>query len=365
MNEDIIDQCMVKALDDGVFPGAVLRVSCKNKLMFEKAHGVTDFQTRIPVDTATVFDIASLTKPLATAPAFMILVQQGRLSLESTLGELVEAFEGNEKKDVTVGQLLCHMSGLAAHKPYYEKLAVLPEEKRRGALETLLLDEPLIHSPGTCVVYSDIGYMILGWIIEVCSGMAINDFVHQNIYNPLKLSDLYYKGKNEKGQSGRTYAATERCPWRKKTLIGEVHDDNAWVVGGCCAHAGLFGTASAVGNLLDEFMAVYHGEGESGVFQRPVLRRFLTEWEDSGRTPGFDMPSAEGSSSGSCFSQTSVGHLGFTGTSFWMDLERKITVVLLTNRVHPSRDNVMIRSFRPLIHDVVMNQLCLKGRLSS
>ncbi|MFA6010259.1 MAG: serine hydrolase domain-containing protein [Desulfobacteraceae bacterium] len=365
MNEDIIDQCMVKALDDGAFPGAVLRVSCKNKLMFEKAYGVTDFQNGKPVDTATVFDLASLTKPLATAPAFMILVQQGRLSLESTLGELVESFEGNEKKDVTVGQLLCHMSGLAAYKPYYEKLAALREEKRDGVLKTLLLEEPLIHAPGTSVVYSDIGYMILNWIIEVCSGMAINDYVHQNIYNPLKLSDLYYIGKNEKAQPDRTYAATERCPWRKKTLVGEVHDDNAWVMGGCCAHAGLFGTASAVGDLLDEFMAVYHGEGESGVFQRPVLRWFLTEWKGSKRTPGFDMPSAEGSSSGSCFSETSVGHLGFTGTSFWMDLQRKITVVLMTNRVHPSRDNLMIRSFRPLIHDVVMNQLSQNGCLLS
>lgn len=364
MNDDAIDRCMVKGLADGVFPGAVLRVSCKGSLVFEKAYGVTDLQNGKPVDAATVFDLASLTKPLATAPALMILVQQGRLSLESRIGELIPEFADNEKKDVTVWQLLCHMSGLADHKPYYQKLADIPDEKREEALRSMLLEEPLVDASGFRVVYSDIGYMILNWIIEVCSGKAIDDFIGQEIYGPLGLSDLYYIKKNESVVAGRTYAATERCPWRKKTLIGEVHDDNAWVMGGRCAHAGLFGTAVAVSVLLDEFMAVYHGERESQVFQRSVLNRFLSEWENSRRTPGFDMPSDEGSSSGSCFSKTSVGHLGFTGTSFWLDLERKISVVLLTNRVHPSRDNVMIRAFRPMIHDVVMNRLGMKSCLT-
>lgn len=354
MNHDNIDRCMVKALADGVFPGAVLRVSEKGGCVFEKAYGVTDLQTGRNVAAATVFDLASLTKSLAGATALMILVQQGKLSLDSTIGDLIPEFARNEKKDLTVCQLLCHMSGLADYKPYYEKLGSLAQKEREAALRSMLLAEPLVHLPGSRVVYSDIGYMILNWMVEVLSGMYIDDFVHQEVFNPLGIRDLYYIRKSGMKDPDRCYAATEVCGWRNRTLAGEVHDQNAWVMGGRAAHAGLFGTAAGVDELLAEFLAVYHNDRASRVFHRSVLRRFLAECGSSRRTPGFDMPSAQGSSSGRYFSPSSVGHLGFTGTSFWMDLERRITVILLTNRIHPTSANVKIRVFRPVIHDTVM-----------
>ncbi len=361
MNPDAVDRCMEKAVQDGVFPGAVLRVWFKGRTVYEKAVGVTDRESLTPVDPSTVYDLASLTKPLATASAFMILVQKGRVSLESRLCELIAEFRDNDKKDVTVGQLLCHTSGLADHRPYYETLQQLPGAGRPGALKSLLQSEPLINPPGAKVVYSDLGYMILNWIIEARSGMTIDRFFEHEILLPLTLSDLYYIRKNERDVTGRIIAPTETCPWRKKTLKGEVHDDNAWVMGGCCAHAGLFGTARGVSDFLVELLGVYHGTKQSAVFSPDVVRTFLTEWNGFRRTPGFDMPSAEGSSSGHLFSPGSVGHLGFTGTSFWMDLEREIIVVLLSNRVHPSRDHTAIRAFRPLIHDTVMEELLQRG----
>jgi CubicO group peptidase (beta-lactamase class C family) len=150
------------------------------------------------------------------------------------------------------------------------------------------------------------------------------------------------------------FAATEKCPWRGTLLEGVVHDDNAYSVGGIEGHAGLFGTAGDVFDILSELMAVYQGSVSKGVFDVDLTRRFLSLNEQNGRTLGFDTPSSKGSSCGRYFSKRTVGHLGFTGTSFWMDLERAIIVILLTNRIHPSRNNNRIKAFRPKLHDTVM-----------
>jgi CubicO group peptidase (beta-lactamase class C family) len=155
-------------------------------------------------------------------------------------------------------------------------------------------------------------------------------------------------------------AATERCPWRQRLVKGEVHDENAFCLGGEAGHAGLFGTAEAVETLLGALLAAWHGRQGRGAFSPEIVRRFLAPPADGGRALGFDVPTPGASSSGRWFSPFTVGHLGFTGTSFWMDLERQIIVVLLTNRVHPSRANERIRGFRPLLHDAVMG-LLLKG----
>ena len=150
------------------------------------------------------------------------------------------------------------------------------------------------------------------------------------------------------------FAATEFCPWRKILLNGAVHDDNAYALGGIGGHAGLFGDAAEVYSLLSELLDVYHGRNNSDVFQQKVVQTFLSQQENTGRALGFDMPSEKESSSGRYFSKETIGHLGFTGVSFWVDLMRKIIVILLTNRVHPSRDNLKIKAFRPRIHDSVM-----------
>ncbi|NVM22381.1 MAG: serine hydrolase, partial [Desulfobacterales bacterium] len=159
-------------------------------------------------------------------------------------------------------------------------------------------------------------------------------------------------------RNDQVYAATEDCPWRGKILDGEVHDDNAYAMGGVAGHAGLFGTAKDVYGILKELLNVYEGKPNSGLFHLDVVETFFQHRSDAGSWAlGFDTPTRPDSSSGRHFSDQSIGHLGFTGTSFWMDLLRGIIVVLLTNRIHPSRQNEKIKAFRPLLHDSIMETI--------
>lgn len=352
-----VDDLMASAIRQRVFPGAVLRVSEHGQLIYEKAFGAKDYDRGEAIKTTTVFDLASLTKPLATAPAIMRLMTKGCLDLSSTLSGLIPGCFWGEKENVTVGQLLCHTSGLPDYQPYYRELMDVSPDQRGQGLKELLINEPLIDPPGTVVRYSDIGYMLLAWVIESITGVPLSVFVKNEVYAPLGIDDLYYIRNNDPQPRNGDYAPTEWCPWRKKLIQGEVHDDNAWAMGGEGGHAGLFGTASGIDRMLNHYT---HSDGvgnRPSIFDPEVLNLFLSEWDHTRRTPGFDMPSSEGSSSGRHFSTNSVGHLGFTGTSFWMDLTRHVTVILLTNRVHPSRENVQIKLFRPLVHDALMEWL--------
>jgi len=350
---------MQKALADNVFPGAVLLVSRENALVFHQAYGVTDLDTRRGVTLETVFDLASLTKPLATTLALMMLIQQNRLGLEQPLGAVLPAFDEDEKSAIKINQLLYHTSGLPDYKPYYKHLERLPFGQRKAALHKMLVNEPLIHPIGNRVLYSDIGFMILAWLIEHIGNQRFDRIVSEKIYEPLGLDNLFFGGQIDR-QSRNVFAATEQCPWRKRLLVGEVHDENAFVVGGVQGHAGLFGTAAAVHKLLFELLSAYHGDPSRKLFHTDLIHLFVRRLPGTDRALGFDMPASKNSSAGSYFSRNTVGHLGFTGTSFWMDLNRSIIVILLTNRIHPTRENEAIKAFRPILHDEVLR--CLLSR---
>lgn len=355
-----VDDMMRKALSDKVFPGSVLLVSLAGEIVFHGVYGYSDSNQKKPVTKETVFDLASLTKPLATVPAVLKLVELGRLNVSDRLGDLLGAFKGTDKENISVRNLLCHNSGLPAHKNYYERLNQMPVGGREKALKGFLVSEPLEYKTGRSVVYSDIGFMILSWIIEELAKARLDIFVEKEIYRPLGIGDLFFPGvcQSQKRVEGeRCFAVTESCPVRKIILEGIVHDDNAYAVGGIQGHAGLFGTSGSVHELLSELLATFNGTSTKNVFRQDLLRLFLEQVDETGRAMGFDMPAREGSSSGKYFSANSVGHLGFTGTSFWMDLERSVIVILLTNRVYPTRENLKIRAFRPVIHDVVMENL--------
>jgi len=351
-----VDTLMQQAVTDQVFPGAVLLVSREGSLVLHKAYGVADRTTRRPVTRETFFDLASLTKPLATTLALMILVQQNRLGLEQHLGDVLPAFGAVEKSVIKINQLLYHNSGLPDYRPYYTDLERLPFGQRKEALHRLLVKEPLLHPIGDRVLYSDIGFMILAWLIEEIYGDRLDRIVSGSVYEPLGLEDLFFAGLN--GPHPRElFAATEHCPWRNRLMVGQVHDENAYVVGGVQGHAGLFGTAAAVQMLLLELLSAYHGDPPHKLFHTDLVRLFFKRLPDTDRALGFDMPAAKHSSSGSFFSENTVGHLGYTGTSFWMDLNRSIIVILLTNRIHPSRANEALKEFRPILHDDVMQRL--------
>jgi CubicO group peptidase (beta-lactamase class C family) len=219
--------------------------------------------------------------------------------------------------------------------------------------------ERLEYEPGTRSVYSDLGFMVLGEVIERVTGLPLDRYCHERIFRPLGLRSI---GFNAAARGlvpvAERIAPTEDCPWRRRILCGEVHDDNAWAMGGVAGHAGLFASAADVDALAGRLHACWRGEDD--VVSRDLVREFWTHPPDGAGSTwalGWDTPSPTASSAGTRISRAAVGHLGFTGTSLWIDLERNARVVLLTNRVHPRRDNDRIRAVRPRVHDAVLETL--------
>jgi CubicO group peptidase (beta-lactamase class C family) len=355
-----VDRLMRQAIAEKIFPGGVLLVSKKGETVFFNAYGVAHLFSRAPVAPETIFDLASLTKPLATTLAVMRLVQHNQIKLEQHLGQLLPEFERTDKAKVKLKHLLYHNSGLPDYRPYYKALNGIAKDSRRKALRKHLVQEVRINPIGKTVLYSDLGFMILAWVVERVADRRLDHFVVDEIYQPLGLNHLFFISNNIEDNRG-PFAATENCPWRRKVLEGRVHDENAYAVGGIEGHAGLFGAADDINRLLIELLFTYHGRTSAGLFQQDLLHQFFKRLPGTDKALGFDTPSVKGSSCGRGFSQNSIGHLGFTGTSFWMDLERSLIVVLLTNRVHPTRDNERIKKFRPELHDTVMNAVA--GRI--
>ncbi len=348
-----IDDLMRNAVCRNVFPGGVLLVSKKESILFFEAYGYANIFSRKIMTRDTIFDLASLTKPLATTLAVISLIQQKKLKLDQYLGTVLPLFKKSDKGNIKIKDLLCHQSGFPDYRPYYEKLCKLSFKERKTALKGFLAKESLQSLPGKTALYSDLGFMILGLVVESVSGMRLDHFVTDLIYRPLGIYDIFFIDLCLGFRHG-FFAATEFCPWRNLLLEGVVHDENAYAMGGIAGHAGLFGTAGGLYILLKELLSVFQGSKISKVFRKELLVEFFKRRNNTDRTYGFDTPSPTKSSSGIYFSKKSVGHLGFTGTSFWMDIDDSIIIILLTNRVHPLRDNNRIQAFRPELHNAVM-----------
>ncbi len=351
-----VNTLMQRAISETVFPGAVLLVAHQDQVVFFNAYGVANLATQIRINQETLFDLASLTKPLATTLGIMYLVQKEKLELSDTVARVLAEFKNSNKAMVTIQALLTHTSGLPDYRPYFKKLSQTDPSHSKKVLREFLVNEPLEYRPEQQTVYSDLGFMILAWILEQISGDSLNQFVESKIYAPLGIKDLFFIDR-QTSVAKREFAATEKCSWRGKIVQGVVHDENAYAVGGFDGHAGLFGNAMAVYQLLYYLLAAYDNRATKSVLAPNLVRQFLTHQAGASRALGFDRPSEENSSAGKYFSKNSVGHLGFTGTSFWVDLDRHIIVILLTNRVHPTRQNERIRSFRPQLHDTIMSLL--------
>lgn len=351
----VIREEMEKAVWDGVFPGGVLLAVSGGVEVFCAAAGKTGSS---PEDHAvmpdTVYDLASLTKPLATVPAVMYLVAKARIDPEAPVVSILKGELPPDKRGITWRHLLSHTSGLPAHRQYFEALLALPPERRKQALFRMIADEPLVSRVGEKTLYSDIGFLMLQYCIEAAADMTFATFVTRKVYPGLNVSGLFFPAYEGPPKMHSVIAATEQCAFRG-LLRGVVHDENAFAIGGAAGHAGLFGNARAVAGLLRQLMDAYAGRRTGTWLTRETAAYFLQPDPVSGRTVGFDRPLSSGSSAGRYFDPGhSAGHLGFTGTSFWMELKKNILVVLLTNRVHPSRLNETITKFRPYIHDRVM-----------
>jgi CubicO group peptidase (beta-lactamase class C family) len=358
-----ITKALQNALADGVFPGAVALVARQVKIVFFECVGYRSLvPERVPMARDTIFDLASPTKVMATIPAVMKLVDEGRIGLNDPLSKLIPSANLGDKGDLTLRLLLTHSAGLVDWTPFYERLRDHPLKERKRLLREWIIEEPFAYEPGKGSIYSDLGFMLLEWVIEEQTGESLAEFVQKNFYGPLGLKRTFFgggDGRHLQGVAKEEFAATEDCPWRKRVLQGEVHDDNAWTLGGYSGHAGLFSTAEeiyVIANMLRE-----HYLGIRKDFFKPATVREFFRRQDivkgSDWALGWDTRALEGSSAGKCFSRDSVGHTGFTGTSIWMDLEKDVIAILLTNRVHPKRDNDKIKHFRPVFHDAVMEAL--------
>lgn len=324
------------------------------------------------VNSATRFDLASLTKPLVTAPLAMTAVARGLISLDDPLDRFFPPdVVPSEKKAIRIRHLLGHASGLPPYIAFYRQLIGMPPESRKSALTRMILGAPLGFAPGSSEDYSDLGYMLLGMILEQVFGARLDMLAEEVLFAPLGTGSLNFRPlrtgcdaaavpaeSRAEAVMDSVYAVTENCPWRKRLLRGEVDDENAWCLDGVAGHAGLFGTAFGVYSLVASLWDIYRGRVEDPLRPRDLVRLFWTRTGPGKRWAlGYDTPSRPHSSSGRYFSLNSVGHLGFTGTSFWLDLEQQVMVVLLTNRVYPSRANDALKPFRPVVHDMIMEGL--------
>ena len=362
MDNDRVEALLNKGVVEGVYPGAVLLVAFQGDVLFKHVGSRTLVPEVLPMGRDTIFDLASLTKPLATTLAVMKLFDSGIIELDQPLEDLLPKALPRDKKTITPRLLLSHSAGFADWKPFYLELDPIRREERKGRLRAELLNIPLAYPPGKGTLYSDLGFMVLEWMVEEVAGMKLPQFLRKHFYDPLGLNKTFFYEHGVPLRFGEDqFAATEDCPWRKKVLKGIVHDENAYALGGYSGHAGLFGNAREVYTLVSLLREHYRGERED--YLRPETVRVFFRRQDlvKGSTwaLGWDTPSPENSSSGGHFSKRSVGHLGFTGTSVWIDLERDVIVIFLTNRVHPTRKNEKIRAFRPVLHDKVMKELGL------
>ena len=356
-----LDQLAHRTIVAGhVAPAAAVAVATRTPTGWRFAAGAAGRRSardETPADPGLVFDLASVSKPFVALCAAR-LHRHRTLDLDAPLSTWVSESQGTRAGALPLQLLLAHRAGLEAHRELFAPLRAQHPVCRREVLrEAAEAHRPECDSDpgpeGYAPCYSDLGYMILEWLMESALHAPLDAFVASAVYGPLGVEGLFFPGEEWSAPPGAV-AATEVCPWRNALLAGRVHDDNAGVVGGVAGHAGLFGTARGVHQLLSHMLGVYYGETAGGAFRRDLVRLFLSRRPPSERPPGFDRPEGPSSSAGRYFSPHTVGHLGFTGTSFWMDMDRRAIVVLLTNRVHPSRNNLAIRGFRPRIHDAVM-----------
>ena len=350
------------AVGQGRIPGAQVHVSRRGQVVWHEALGAARVDpVPHPLSLATRFDVASLTKALSTATLAALLVGEGQLGLDERLSDFYPATKGTARGRITVRHLLAHASGLPAYRPYYLELGEADAATARTAIVHRILAEPLASSPGARQCYSDLDFILLGEMLVHRLGIPLEKAFDQRIAHPLALGAGFRRveGGGQDAADSSEFAATEHCPWRKQTLCGAVHDDHAWLMGGAAGHAGLFATAAEVNAVTAQWLAAWHGR--DSLLAPDVVRRFWERFdrEDPAQTwaLGWDTPSPAGSTAGTLFSTPSVGHLGFTGTSVWVDIPREIIVVLLTNRIHPTRDNLVMKTFRPAFHEQVMRAL--------
>jgi CubicO group peptidase (beta-lactamase class C family) len=353
---DVLD----RAVADHAFPGGVLAVGLRGELQVH-AFGRQTYDAASPaVTTDTIYDAASLTKAVVTTTLVAMQVEAGRIALDLPLARYVPEWNAGPnpewRKGVTIRHLLTHSSGLPAHKDYF-----LTIHSGREAIANIC-SESLEYEPGTKTVYSDLGFILLGEILERVTGRTVDQLARERIFGPLGMANTLFKPPKALGN--RIAPTEDDATYRKRLLRGEVHDENAFAIGGVAGHAGMFATAPDLAAFCQMLL-----NGGLYAHQRLLARATLVQFiapqplAANTRTLGWVVPTAD-STSGRYFSPRSFGHLGFTGTSIWIDPDRQLFVILLTNRIFPTRANDKIAAVRPAVHDAVIEAIGLARPIS-
>ena len=329
---------------DSAFPGAVIAVGARASVVLLAAVGHYGADDRRPVTPETIYDLASLTKVIGLTTAAMMLVDSGKLDLNAPVQRYVPAFQGPAKDRVLIRHLLTHSSGLPAWRPLYAEATT-----REQAL-ALVDTTPLLRQPGDTFVYSDLGAILLTQAVEAITGQRLNDFLDARLFGPLGMRSTRFLPPQEwRERIAPTEADTV---FRHRALWGEVHDENAGRLGGVSGHAGLFSTAPDLARFAEWLLRLRR------IDSLHVLEFTHKQSMPAGssRALGWDTPS-ENSSAGTKMGPNAFGHTGFTGTSIWLDPDRDLFIILLTNRVNPTRANTKILQVRRRVADLVVDAL--------
>ena len=368
-------ELLENAIAARAFPGCSLAVTLRGELIAHKALGRFTYDPASPaVATASIFDLASVSKAIATTTMAMILYESGLLDLEAAVTAIVPEFAGDDSRrgDVTLRHLLAHSSGLPAYEKLYRRA------KTRDELLQAAFATALTAAPGTRAEYSDIGFIILGVVLERLADESLDTFCQREIFGPLAMSHTTFNPPkswresvpptvNECGADiplrSAPDPATKAAPstFRGRIIQGEVQDENASVLGGIAGHAGVFSTAEDVARFAHTML-----NGGYPILRPDTVKLFTRReptLEGTSRALGWDTPSAP-SQSGKYFSPRSYGHLGYTGTSLWIDPDRQLSITLLTNRTWPDCENQAIKQVRPAFHDAVIASLMRLGNAS-
>jgi CubicO group peptidase (beta-lactamase class C family) len=338
-----VDQAALSGIRDGLYPGAVVVVGRRDSILYSRGYGHFTWNpaSRVPQPDSTLWDIASITKVVATASSAMRLVDQGKLDLDAPVGRYLPRFSGGLKKQVTVRMLLDHTSGLKPYVPIYRRAG-----RSRSRMVSLLYAQPLVRPPGDSAAYSDLNAMLLGLVIESVSRTTLDRFADTEVFDPLGMEQTRYRVparlKRRTAPSGI---------WRGEPVPGDVNDQNAAAFGGVAGHAGVFST----GMDLARFAQVWLRDGMSakGPWVTPAtMRLFLTAGPRSGtRLLGWDSPdlhAEEPSIFGTLISQSAYGHTGFTGTELWIDPTHDLFLVFLTNRTFDPKARDSLKGLKAL-----------------
>jgi CubicO group peptidase (beta-lactamase class C family) len=341
-----ISALLAAHINAGDFPSAVYLVSERGQTIFADALGdAVREPERIPVTLETIYDLASLTKPLITGLLCARRIELGELTLDASVSHYLPEFDRADKQLITVRELLTHTSGLPAWRPLY----VLAQGKRDATIGAIA-NELLEYAPGTRVVYSDLGFIALGFLLERMTGASFVELARREIVEPLKLDHTFFNpgiaikvriAASEKGNVYEREMMREMSPadsqndpsvWRERAIWGEVHDGNAYFLGGAAGHAGLFSTAHETLRLAEQFIA-----GQTQLLKPETCTLFRTNMTvglEEARSIAWQLATTKDSSAGPSLSSDSFGHTGFTGTSCWIDPDRERFFILLTNRTH-------------------------------